>query len=103
VLRADAAHHPSRLFANALGERGVGATGPSRTFTPAASMGTRSPSGGVTPSRGEGADAVGERWVGARDDGASGARRERPERPWPEQVLPYGLASMMLITPRAGR
>jgi hypothetical protein len=24
---------------------------------------------------------------------------ERPCRPWPEQVLPYGLAEMMLITP----
>ncbi|MBI2841133.1 MAG: hypothetical protein HYX75_22680 [Acidobacteria bacterium] len=25
--------------------------------------------------------------------------REQPRRPWPEQVLPYGLAKMMLITP----
>lgn len=24
---------------------------------------------------------------------------ERPQRPWPEQVLPYGLAEMLLITP----
>jgi hypothetical protein len=24
---------------------------------------------------------------------------ERPPRPWPEQVLPYGLAEMRLITP----
>lgn len=24
---------------------------------------------------------------------------ERPPRPWVEQVLPYGLAEMMLITP----
>ena len=25
--------------------------------------------------------------------------REQPPRPWVEQVLPYGLADMMLITP----
>jgi len=24
---------------------------------------------------------------------------ERPQRPWPEQVLPYRLATMMLVTP----
>ena len=24
---------------------------------------------------------------------------ERPPRPWPEQVLPYGLAEIMMITP----
>jgi hypothetical protein len=24
---------------------------------------------------------------------------EQPRRPWPEQVLPYGLAEMLLITP----
>jgi len=24
---------------------------------------------------------------------------ERPQRPWPEQVLPYGLAEMLLVTP----
>lgn len=24
---------------------------------------------------------------------------EQPKRSWPEQVLPYGLASMMLVTP----
>jgi hypothetical protein len=24
---------------------------------------------------------------------------ERPRRPWPEQVLPYGLAEMLSITP----
>ncbi len=26
-------------------------------------------------------------------------RHERPTRPWPDQVLPYGLAGMLLITP----
>jgi hypothetical protein len=26
--------------------------------------------------------------------------KERCERSWPEQVVPYGLASMLLITPR---
>ena len=24
---------------------------------------------------------------------------EQPRRPWPEQVLPYGLAEMLFITP----
>jgi hypothetical protein len=24
---------------------------------------------------------------------------EQPRRPWPEQVLPYGLAEMLLVTP----
>ena len=24
---------------------------------------------------------------------------EQPRRPWPEQVLPYGLAEILLITP----
>jgi hypothetical protein len=24
---------------------------------------------------------------------------EQPPRPWPEQVLPYGLAELMMVTP----
>jgi hypothetical protein len=38
-----------------------------------------------------------DRWPGM--DVCRGLAMERPPRPWSEQVLPYGLAAMMLITP----
>jgi hypothetical protein len=42
-----------------------------------------------------GVAATGSRGVGVRDV----VLPVQPPRPWPEQVLPYGLAEMMLITP----
>jgi len=96
--RADAAHHPSRLFANAL-VNVAWRNGPVENIHAGSFHGYPLAQRRVTPAEEK------ELMQSASDGLALGMTvrqvlaRERPERPWPEQVLPYGLASMMLITP----
>lgn len=96
--RSDAAGHPSRLFANALVNAGW-RNGPVENIHAGSFQGYPLAQRRVTPSEEK------ELMQSASDGLAIGMTvcqvfaRERPQRSWPEQVLPYGLASMMLITP----
>jgi hypothetical protein len=96
--RADAAHHPSRLFANAL-VNVAWRNGPVENIHAGSFQGYPLAQRRVTPAEEK------ELMQSASDGLALGVTvcqvlaRERPQRSWPEQVLPYGLASMMLITP----
>ncbi|MFH1435334.1 MAG: hypothetical protein ABIJ56_06425, partial [Pseudomonadota bacterium] len=97
-VRADAERFPSRILANALGNA-AWRNGPVESI-----------------HAGRAQDyPLGQRRVTAAEERAlmrfagSGLAlgmavclrfaMERPPRPWAEQVLPYGLASMMLVTP----
>jgi hypothetical protein len=97
-VRADAERHPSRLFANALvnvawrnGPVENVHAGRARDYP----LGTRR----VTPAEER------ELMRFASDGMAMGMTAclhlamERPRRPWLEQVLPFGLAHMWLVTP----
>jgi len=96
--RADAAHHPSRLFANAL-VNVAWRNGPVENIHAGSFQGYPLAQRRVTLAEEK------ELMKSASDGLALGMTvcqvlaRERPRRSWPEQVLPYGLASMMLITP----
>jgi hypothetical protein len=96
--RADVEHHPSRVLANALVNvawrngpvedihAGVAGDYPldRRRLTPAE----------VRALLGFSADGLALGMAVCRQ-----LAMERPPRPWPEQVLPYRLATMMLVTP----
>jgi hypothetical protein len=97
-VRADAERHPSRLFANALVNT-AWRNGPVENIHAGSARGYPLDRRRVT--------AVEERSLldFAADSLTTGLEvcqalaRERPARSWPEQVLPYGLAGMMMITP----
>lgn len=97
-VRADAEAHPSRVFSNAL-TNSAWRNGPVEEIHAGVSKGyppdkrrvtvaeERSLVGSAIDRFTVGMDVVGQ-LVG-----------EKPSRPWAEQVVPYGLAERMLITP----
>jgi len=97
-VRADAARHPSRLFANALLNM-AWRNGPVENIHAGEFRGYPLDQRRMTPAE--------ERELMAYTSGrlALGMAvcqqfaTEQPGRPWPEQVLPYGLAELLLITP----
>ncbi len=96
--RAEVAGHPSRVFANAL-VNVAWRNGPVEDMHAGSFQGYPLTQRRVTPAEEK------ELMQSASDGLALGMTVcsvlawERPPRPWPEQVLPYGLATMMLITP----
>ena len=96
--RADAVHHPSRVFANAL-VNVAWRNGPVENIHAGSFHGYPLGQRRVTPAEEK------ELTQSASDGLALGMTvcqvltRERPRRSWPEQVLPYRLASPMSITP----
>lgn len=96
--RADAQSSPSRLFANAL-VNVAWRNGPVEDIHAGDFQGYPLGQRRVTPAEER------ELICSASDEMALGMTvcrelaMERRHRPWPEQVLPYGLASMMLVTP----
>jgi hypothetical protein len=96
--RADAERHPSRIFANAL-VNVAWRNGPVEHLHAGTASGYPLAQRRVTPAE--------ERvLMGFASDGMAlgmtvcwQLAMERPQRLWPEQVLPYGLASLLLITP----
>jgi hypothetical protein len=98
-VRADAERHPSRVFANALVNT-AWRIGPVESIHAGHARGYPLDRRRVTPAE--------ERALMrfASDGMARGMMvcrhlaTEHPGRPWPEQVLPYGLATMMPVTPR---
>jgi hypothetical protein len=97
-VRADVAGHPSRVLANAL-VNVAWRNGPVEDIHAGSFQGYPLTQRRVTPAEEK------ELMQSASDGLALGMTVcsvlawERPPRPWPEQVLPYGLATMMLITP----
>jgi hypothetical protein len=97
-VRADVADHPSRVFANAL-VNVAWRNGPVEDIHAGRFQGYPLMQRRVTPAEER------ELMQSASDGLALGMTVcsvlawERPPRSWPEQVLPYGLATMMLITP----
>ena len=97
-VRADVAGHPSRVFANAL-MNVAWRNGPIENIHAGSFQGYPITQRRVTPAEEK------ELMQSASDGLALGMTVcsvfawERPPRSWPEQVLPYGLATMMLVTP----
>jgi hypothetical protein len=97
-VRADAERYPSRLFANAL-VNVAWRNGPVENIHAGEFRGYPLDQRRVTP--GEKRELMGfvsERLALGMTVCLQFAM-EQPKRSWPEQVLPYGLASMMLVTP----
>jgi hypothetical protein len=97
-VRAEVERHPSRIFANAL-VNVAWRNGPVETLHAGAGRGYPLAERRVTP-------AEERRLMRFASAGMARGMRvcsqllvERARRSWPEQVLPYGLASRMLITP----
>ena len=97
-VRADAERHPTRVLANALVNT-AWRNGPIEDIHAGQFAGFPLDRRRVTPTE--------ERELMRFTSGrlalgmavCEQLARERPRRPWPEQVLPYGLADWMLITP----
>ncbi len=97
-VRADAERHPSRLFANALVNT-AWRNGPVENVHAGRVQGYPLEQRRVTPAEERALMRFASEGMAL---GMLVCRRpamEQPECPWPEQVLPYGLGSMMLITP----
>ena len=99
-VRADAEHHPTRLFANALANV-AWRNGPVEDIHAGRRSDYPLDRRRVTPAEET------ELMASAIDSLAMGMTvclqlgLERPRRPWAEQVLPFGLAHMWRVTPRA--
>ena len=97
-VRADVGRHPTRVFANALVNT-AWRNGPVEDIHAGGYRGCPLDQRRMTPAE------EGSLMGFASDQLAQGMdvclrfAMERPPRPWVEQVLPYGLAEMMLITP----
>jgi hypothetical protein len=97
-VRVEVAGHPSRVFANAL-VNVAWRNGPVEDIHAGSFQGYPLTQRRVTPAEEK------ELMQSASDGLALGLTVcsvlawERPPRSWPEQVLPYGLATMMLVTP----
>jgi hypothetical protein len=96
--RSDAARYPSRVFANALLNT-AWRNGPVENIHAGGYQGYPLEQRRVTPAEEQELMAfVSERLAHGMTLCLQFAM-ERPQRPWPEQVLPYGLAEILLITP----
>lgn len=97
-VRADVEHHPSRVFANALVNT-AWRNGPVEDIHAGELRGYPLDQRRMTPAEER------ELFCVTSDRMALGMTvclqfsPERPPRRWPERVLPYGLADLMLITP----
>lgn len=97
-VRADAERHPSRMFANTL-VNVAWRNGPVEKVHAGVARGYPLSQRRVTQAEER------ELMRSASEGMALGMTvclqlaTERPRRPWPEQVLPYGLAPMWLVTP----
>jgi hypothetical protein len=97
-VRADVERHPSRVLANALMNT-AWRNGPAENIHAGGYRGCPLDQPRMTPAEER------ELMAFASERLAQGMSvwlrfsLEQPPRPWPEQVLPYGLAEMMLITP----
>ena len=97
-VRADAERHPSRLLANAMVNT-AWRNGPVEKVHEGGFRGCPLDLRRVTPAEErELMGFVSERLALGMTVCLQFAL-EQPRRPWPEQVLPYGLAEMLLITP----
>jgi len=97
-VRADADRHPSRVLANALVNT-AWRNGPVEDVHAGAFRGYPLDQRRVTLSEERELMAFGSERLALGMTVCLQFSMERPPRPWPEQVLPYGLAEPMLITP----
>jgi hypothetical protein len=97
-VRAAAQSHPSRLFANAL-VNAAWRNGPVENVHAGASRGYPLDQRRMTDAeQGDLLSFAADRLTTGMDV-CRGLATETPPRSWSEQVLPYGLAGMTLITP----
>jgi hypothetical protein len=97
-LRTDAEHHPSRVFANALVNT-AWRNGPVEEIHAGACRGYPLDKRRITVSEEGTVLSFAAEILTTGMEICTEFARERPARSWPEQVLPYGLAGMMHITP----
>ena len=97
-VRADVDRHPSRVLANALVNT-AWRNGPVEDVHAGAFRGYPLDQRRVTLSEERELMAFGSERLALGMTVCLQFSMERPPRPWPEQVLPYGLAEPMLITP----
>jgi hypothetical protein len=96
--RADAEHHAIRMFANAL-VNVAWRNGPVEDIHAGAARGCPLDQRRVTPAEGRELMRFASDGMALGMTVCLGLAMERRSRPWPEQVLPYGLATMTLVTP----
>ena len=98
TARADAERTPSRLFANALVNT-AWRNGPVEDIHAGDFRGYPLDHRRVTDREDRALMGFAADRLTTGMEVCGGLAQERPARSWPEQVLPYGLARMMLITP----
>jgi hypothetical protein len=99
-LRADAARFPSRIFANALINT-AWRNGPVELIHAGRFEGYPLDQRRLTPAEERKLMASVCQRLAHGMDVCLALQSETPSRPWPEQVLPYGLAEILLVTPSA--
>jgi hypothetical protein len=97
-VRADAECHPSRVLANAL-VNSAWRNGPVENIHAGDFRGYPLDQRRVTPAEERELMAFVSERLALGMTVCLQLALEQPRRPWPEQVLPYGLAEMLLITP----
>jgi hypothetical protein len=97
-VRADSERYPSRLFANAL-VNVAWRNGPVEDIHAGDFRGYPLVQRRVTPAEARALMHVASEGMALGMTVCLQFAMEQPRRSWPEQVLPYGLASMMLVTP----
>ncbi len=97
-VRADAERYPSRLFANAL-VNVAWRNGPVEDIHAGYFRGYPLAQRRVTRAEARELMHVASEGMALGMTVCLQFAMEQPKRSWPEQVLPYGLASMMLVTP----
>jgi site-specific DNA-cytosine methylase len=96
-IRADCERFPSRIFANALVNT-AWRNGPAETIHSGAFRGHPLDQRRITPAEERNLMAYASERLALGMSVCLCLSLERPRRSWPEQVLPYGLAKMWLIT-----
>jgi len=97
-VRADAARHPTRLFSNAL-VNVAWRSGPVENIHAGGFHGYPLAQRRVTPAEEKDLMQSASNGLALGMTVCQVLAREQPQRSWSEQVLPYGLAATMLITP----
>lgn len=96
--RADVESHPTRVFANAL-VNVAWRNGPVEPIHAGACRGCPLDQRRVTPAEEQRLTAFASERLALGMTVCLQLATEQPRRSWPEQVLPYGLAELLLITP----
>ncbi|MHB1844745.1 MAG: hypothetical protein ACYCWW_07920 [Deltaproteobacteria bacterium] len=97
-VRADVERHPSRVLANALVNT-AWRNGPVENIHAGSPLGYPLDQRRMTPAEERELMAFASERLAQGMSLCLRFALEQPPRPWTEQVLPYGLAEMMLITP----